>query len=961
MNLSKIYRPLYWILLRPSAWRAQIVEVDTALVPEFCLLQLNVSHWRNPQLRRLLLAGYIGLPSTLFVAILLVLSFLNLPTVGTLTAFAFAIVVGLTYGLVVSAAAGMAIIAVVGLINGLLWVDSTTLFIDLIITPRYAGLFGLSNALTIVVMTNLTRQSRQDFMVKQIGGVVLGLIASAVVTGLVIFLVSTIITARQTGKLPGGSVAFVLALAPTLLLGFAVFLQTRCWWKPLLFAVLIALVFVYSFGAIGSEYALEFGGWTLLVGMNSVTLSTFFILSILPFALASRFVGPWPGAVSAAIGGMAIYVACEAIFSVFAFWENIIWAIALMIGGLAFDWLWSGAVYLIEAGWNTLLWQLDSQRVGALRAAGQVRWLRYHAVFWDEIQRIPFFELDDYLVLAVEQSNAFPTPTSVGGVVRSSSTQYNLEQGAPMQNGDATIEAHILRSCNGRAPASLGQELPESLFARVSHSHQQWAAQAAQIELDARRLEKLESVDALASVRSDAAAGLLATPAGLMLRNFTQLGGDIAAALAQPSRYNQGLVMKSVARDLENLQRELARTGKEWLAFRFGRVAQHWHHVVTTHIEMLDAAAHANREIPNPYVVGVPLTRRQEIFVGRTDVARYVEEILRMGDHPPVLLYGPRRMGKTSLLYQLNWMLPHRILPLVVDLQGPVSLASSNIGFLHALARGIRLAAAKSELVLPKLTREELAKEPFTIFDEWLDQVSDTLRSAGREVLLLALDEFEALDNALTSGTLEEHEVLGMLRHIVQHRRGVKLLLSGSHTLDEFRRWSSYLINAQVVELGPLEDAEARRLIETPIDNFPLRYDENALRYTLHLTSGHPYLVQLLCMEIVALKNRHQDEQRVLATIADVEAAVPAMLVRGQQFFADIELNQIDEHGRALLSWLANQGAGYSAAEPELVNVVPSSKIEETLRNLVLRRLLEKRGDSFYFHVEAIRRWFATE
>ena len=41
--------------------------------------------------------------------------------------------------------------------------------------------------------------------------------------------------------------------------------------------------------------------------------------------------------------------------------------------------------------------------------------------------------------------------------------------------------------------------------------------------------------------------------------------------------------------------------------------------------------------------------------------------------------------------------------------------------------------------------------DPFTSFDEWLDQVEQCL---GENVALLTLDEFEALDCALTEGKI---------------------------------------------------------------------------------------------------------------------------------------------------------------------------------------------------------------
>jgi len=914
VNIPNAFALLLNILLRPTKWQTTVASIDPDLPLDFSILEVTSEQWRRPIMWRVFVNGYLLLPLLLFGASVFMHLIFGRSIDGVLAAFSFMLIIGLTVGMTMSTAAGIAVIAIVGTSAALLWPPQQVLMFDMITSVRYAHLYGLTSAVLLIVSANCTRHTLQEALSRQIGGIVIGLIASAVIMVATTFLIITTIQARQTNSLPGNSVGIVLALQPLLLLGIAAYLQSRSVWRAIVVGLGTAILFVVGFGRTGSEYGLEFGGNELLIGMNAVGLMMFLVLTALPFALTRRFVGTWPAFVAAAFGGLAIYIAYERIFTLFDFWGNLLLAIAFIIGGLTFGWIWSAVAYLFEAGWNTLLYRLDSA------GSGPVRWLKYHAVFWDEIQQIPFFELSDYLVLAAGREAATP----------------NLAESSP--------EQHSAQS--------------EPMLQLVNESRQQWAAQAARIELDARRLEALKSVESLARISDDSAAGLLSTPAGLMLRNFARLGADVGAALAQPSPYNQRLVLSSVAHALENLQSELARDGRDRLAVRYQSVARQWHKVVTDHIAELDHLSLANGQIPNPYIVGVPLTRRQEIFVGRTDIARYVEDILRTGDHPPVLLYGPRRMGKTSLLYQLNWMLPRRILPLVVDLQGPISLASNNVGFLHAFARGVRQAAARNEITLPQISREALEQEPFTIFDDWLNQVGQIVIKEGHETVLLALDEFEALDESLSAGVLEERAILGMLRHIVQHRRGVKLLLSGSHTLDEFRRWSSYLINAQVVELGYLEEAEARQLIESPIQEFPLRYEPNAVRHVLYLTQGHPYLVQLLCMEIVAYKNRQAHAQRHLATAVDVEQVIPAMLERGQQFFADIELNQVDEDGRFALRWLAIKGAGYYATVEEFDSISDELEGPKTLQQLVRRSILTNKDGQVCFQIEAVRRWF---
>jgi hypothetical protein len=222
---------------------------------------------------------------------------------------------------------------------------------------------------------------------------------------------------------------------------------------------------------------------------------------------------------------------------------------------------------------------------------------------------------------------------------------------------------------------------------------------------------------------------------------------------------------------------------------------------------------------------------------------------------------------------------------------------------------------------------------------------------------LLAFDEFEVLDQVLNEGRFSEAAVLGMLRNLIQHRPKFKVLLSGSHTLEEFQRWSSYLINAQVVHLGYLKESEARQLIEHPTPDFALRYEPEASQRVLDVTRGHPFLVQLLCAEIVVLKNEHDPSIRRWATLDDVEAAIPEALSSGSMFFSDIERNQLDAEALAVLRYVARKGEVAVVGMSELANQY-SDSLDDALHDLAQRELIEETSGGYQVAIELIRRWF---
>jgi hypothetical protein len=571
--------------------------------------------------------------------------------------------------------------------------------------------------------------------------------------------------------------------------------------------------------------------------------------------------------------------------------------------GLFVNWWRPAIMTALLIPWNQLLYYIDKSRIGNRSSL-----LSKNIAFWDEWQYIPIWGLEKHLLLVIDKN--------------------------PIE-GQAALDY-------------------------LSNTRQRWAAQMAQIELDARQLEHCADAWAIGQSQQILTTSGLLHPADTMFRSFNSVSVDVDVALRQSSVYNQRLALVAVADRLNNLIRELTISSDKY-AVRFRPIAQRWQNIIDLHLQDLIKESEERQEINSPYIIGVPVTNRQQLFVGRNDISEKLEKLLLDRRSPPLLLYGQRRTGKTSLLNNLGRLLPTSIIPLFVDLQGSISSAKDHTGFLYSLAKAmINSAQRQRNLKLPPLSYETLATDPFTRFDEWLDTLETAL--AGNTALL-ALDEFEVLDRVLNEGRFNENDVLGMLRNLIQHRPTFKVLLAGSHTLDEFQRWSSYLINAQVIHLGYLQEAEARQLIEMPIENFALRYEPPASQRVLDITKGHPFLVQLLCAEIVALKNDQDPSIRRLATLADVEAAIPEALEHGSMFFSDIERNQLDAQSLQVLRYFAQQGeaaiinsadlAAHFTGRAEIAEGI-SGSIELLLR----RELIETKPSGYSIQLELIRRWF---
>ena len=230
------------------------------------------------------------------------------------------------------------------------------------------------------------------------------------------------------------------------------------------------------------------------------------------------------------------------------------------------------------------------------------------------------------------------------------------------------------------------------------------------------------------------------------------------AALAVSSRYRQAQLLAQVAAQLTQGQRNMA-GAKTWQATAYGRVRHHWLPLLQVARETLQAAA----ALPQDYLPGPPLepTLAGQVFKGRADLFREIEQILLAPQPPTLLLYGGRRAGKTSTLNYLPHRLPSTWLVLPIDMQG-IAMATSPAGFATNLVAQMRQqATAIHHLTLPPF---QVEADPLPGLMHWLQRVTTAV--SGQQ-FLLCLDEFERLEEIVAA--TGNRAILNFLRHLIQH------------------------------------------------------------------------------------------------------------------------------------------------------------------------------------------------
>jgi hypothetical protein len=232
----------------------------------------------------------------------------------------------------------------------------------------------------------------------------------------------------------------------------------------------------------------------------------------------------------------------------------------------------------------------------------------------------------------------------------------------------------------------------------------------------------------------------------------------------------------------------------------------------------------------NPYIVGDPVMGRD--FYGREAI---IEAICGRRDRATHVM-GMRRIGKTSLLRQLESQLPG----LFLDFQAAVGRAD--------LARQVQRGLRRLSQRLSWLPSPNSGKSAF----ELLEDADERAEAEGASLWLLC-DEAEGL---IDLGE-QDPEALKMLRGVIWGGRAIRAILASAKNLvkldDLCREWhtSPFLSNfPPPLYLGSLTDEAADALITQSQSESPVQAAPKLCAEIRHLTNNHPYLIQWLCYRL---------------------------------------------------------------------------------------------------------------
>jgi tetratricopeptide (TPR) repeat protein len=361
----------------------------------------------------------------------------------------------------------------------------------------------------------------------------------------------------------------------------------------------------------------------------------------------------------------------------------------------------------------------------------------------------------------------------------------------------------------------------------------------------------------------------------------------------------------------------------------------------------------------NPYVAGAPL-RGERGFYGRQDTLKWVIRELRNPATNALVLFGQRRIGKTTLLLQLQQTLPgDQFLPVYFDLQDQATRSLSSV-----LADLADTMAEKAGLTPPD---PEAFDERGRHFSAHF--LPELYAAIGQRRPVLLLDEFDVLDQAAEAElpeTAAARSLFPFLRRLMlEESRLAFVFVVGRRAEDLTLDFSATFKASLTREVWTLDETSAVALVRQAEGEGSLRFTDAAVNRVLELTNRHPYLTQLLCQRLWEKRYGSNPNGPPVVDVPEVETAVTDALEAGYQAFAWLwdGLAPAEKIYAAAFAEVAHEGS--TLTEDEVIQVLTAHasrlrtrEVEMAPRDLVQRRVLDAAGDQAYrFNVELFRRW----
>ncbi len=254
--------------------------------------------------------------------------------------------------------------------------------------------------------------------------------------------------------------------------------------------------------------------------------------------------------------------------------------------------------------------------------------------------------------------------------------------------------------------------------------------------------------------------------------------------------------------------------------------------------------------LANPYTL-LPVTGNS--FHGRdAEMGQLLDNLRRLRPSESVLVWGPRRIGKTSLLLEFirAVLSAEGYAAIYIDMQ---RLSEDTVAdFLTLTIEEVVESLQNPNVIAP--TAAQMEADPLREFKRVMHSADDF---DSRRIVLI-FDEFERVAD-LKETRVRIDGAMSYMRSLMLGGAKVSFVFCGGGALQPLldRTAASSLLNVTHHQrIGCLDEQAARRLVAEPVTR--VRFGEGAVARLLDLTARHPFYLQMLCSQLLEAADRDE-------------------------------------------------------------------------------------------------------
>ena len=367
----------------------------------------------------------------------------------------------------------------------------------------------------------------------------------------------------------------------------------------------------------------------------------------------------------------------------------------------------------------------------------------------------------------------------------------------------------------------------------------------------------------------------------------------------------------------------------------------------------------------NPFVYGETVSG--ENFCNR---AREIKELVAdIKNCQNVIIFSPRRYGKTSLIKQvLQKVKAKGVLTFYIDLYPAINKRKFIELYAGAISSGlpggVRQVVKKIKEYLPRIIPKVVMEEQSVHFEFEFDHTSnisphfDDLFVAVKKVAdqkkktaVVVFDEFQEIAN------FDDDEIERKMRSVFQNHRNVSYIFMGSKThlmRDIFNNPNRpFYKSGKHFPLDKIDPKELSLFAKKKFSDQVIGIGHNELNSILNNTECHPYYFQMLCHVLLELCM----DSRVI-TEADIDEALNILISRESSVYIAI-WEELTIKQKNLMVALAKEEYPevFSNKFLETYGLGSSSSIQKALKKLLKKELVQQENGSYIIYDLFLKKW----